>query len=94
MEKELQNSFEELLKNTSLSGKIQNTLCPNPKEEFPDHKFSKLGTELSIDLNNSDDGTIQINIYADRRGTIVPIDFIDGILIDHCISGETWFYLT
>ena len=45
-------------------GKIQNTLCPNPKEEFPDFKFSKFGTELSIDLNNSDDGTICIDIYA------------------------------
>ena len=75
-------------------GKIQNILCPNPQKELSDLKYSKFGTELSIDLNNSDDGTIQINIYADRRGTIVPIDFIDGILIDHCVAGDTWFYLT
>lgn len=75
-------------------GKIQNILCTNPKEELPDIKFSKFGTELSIDLNNCDDGTIQINIFAARRGSIIPIDFNDGILIDHCITGETWFYLT
>lgn len=75
-------------------GKIQNVLCPNPQKELSDIKYSKFGTELSIDLNNSDDGTIRINIYADRRGTIVPIDFNDGILIDHCVAGETWFYLT
>ena len=75
-------------------GKIQNILCPNPKDELSNFKFSKFGTELSIELINSDNGTIRINIFADRRGTIVPIDFIDGILIDHCVLGETWFYLT
>lgn len=75
-------------------GKIQNALCPNPKEELPDLKFSKIGTELSIDLNNSDDSTIRIDIYAARRGSTIPIDFVDGKLIDHCVAGDTWFYLT
>lgn len=80
---------------SSFSGeRIQDVLCSNPKEELPSLKFSKFGTELSIDLNNNDDGSIQINIYANRSGVEVPIDFVDGILVDHCIADETWFYLT
>jgi SNF2 family DNA or RNA helicase len=75
-------------------GKIQNTICPNPQVDLPNLKFSKFGTEMSIDLNNGDNGTIQIDIYAERRGSIVPVDFVDGKLIDHCVTNNSWFYLT
>ena len=54
-------------------GKIQNALCPNPKEELPDLKFSKFGTELSIDLNNSDDGSIRIDVWLSGQKTQLRI---------------------
>lgn len=80
---------------SSLSGgNIRGIICPNPKEELPNIRFSKIGTELSIDLMNSEDGSVIINIYAHRRDSVISIDFVEGYIIDQCIIGETWFYLT
>lgn len=80
---------------STLSGdNIQDIPCHNPQEDLPNLRFSKLGTELSIDLNNGDDGTIVINIYAVRGTSVIPIDMINGNIIDHGISGDTWFFLS
>lgn len=80
---------------SALAGKsIQDYLYPNLQEAFPHIRFSKFGSEISVDLTNVSHSSIQINIYVNRRGTIIPVDIIDGRIIDHCISGDNWFYLT
>ena len=73
---------------------IRDIHCPNPKDELPNIRFSKIGTELSIDLKNSKDGSVSIKIYALRRDSVISIDFYEGNIIDHCVAGDTWFYLT
>lgn len=76
------------------SGRIHDIQCPNPKEEINDLRFSKFGTELSVELINREDSTIYIRFSANRNGSIVPVDIVDGRIIDHCVSGNTWFFLS
>ncbi len=73
---------------------IQGNLCPNLQAEFPNIRFSKFGSEVSVDIFNDAHGTIHINIYVNRRGTVIPVDFDNGQIIDHCISNGNWFFLT
>lgn len=75
-------------------GTIQNTVIPNPKEELSDLRFSKFGTEMIVDLRNGDNGSIQIDIYAIRNNALVPIDLVNGRIIDQSISDGIWFYFS
>lgn len=80
---------------SAMSGEcVRNIACPDPREELPDLRFSKIGTELTVDLENGNDGKIEIIIYASRKGSKVPVDFVDGRIIDQCASDGTWFYLS
>ncbi len=80
---------------SALSGDgIKNIPCLNPKEECPDLRFSKFGTGITVDLVNGDDGAIRLDIFALRNGTKVPVDIVDGHIIDHCVSDGVWFYLS
>lgn len=80
---------------TSFSGEtVQGISCPKPQEKLTGIRFSKFGSEILVSLTNSVEKTIQISFFANRRGSIVPIDVIDGIIIDHCIYNGTWFYLS
>lgn len=80
---------------TAFSGEsVQGISCPKPQEKLTDIRFSKFGSEILVSLTNSVEKTIQISFFANRRGSIVPVDVIDGIIIDHCIYNGTWFYLT
>lgn len=80
----------------AFSGKgVQGVLCPNPQEELPNLRFSKFGSEVLVSLtNNNVEQKIHISFFANRRGNTVPVDVIDGIIVDHCISDGTWFYLS
>lgn len=80
---------------SALEGKyIQGYLCPSLQATFPNIRFSKFGSEISVDLENDSHGNVQINIYVNRRGTIIPVDFDNGKIIDHCILSDNWFFLT
>lgn len=76
------------------TGFLQNIPCPNPKEELIDLRFSRLGAKISIDLDNNVKGAINFNVNAIRKDSVIPVDMIDGRIIDHCIFDGTWFYLT
>lgn len=68
--------------------------CGNPKVEMPKIRFSAIGSPCYIELKNDSDDQITLQVITNRRGTEVKVDIVDGILIDHCITGNTWFYLT
>lgn len=68
--------------------------CSNPKLEMPEIRFSSIGSPCFIELKNDSDEYITLQVIANRRGTEVKVDIVDGTLIDHCITGNTWFYVT
>jgi len=75
-------------------GNIRDMSCPNIQELLPRVRFSKFGSEVSVDLKNDTDGTILMDVFVNRRGDVVPVDIINGQIIDHCVYSDNWFYLT
>ena len=73
---------------------IQGVTCGIPSDELPYLRYSKFGTEVSVSLRNEVDGMISIKVYAIRRGEEVPVDVIEGRIIDQCVHNGTWFYLS
>lgn len=76
------------------SEKKNDISCDNPAKDLPNIRFSKIGSSLHIKLTNNDSGEITCNIEALRKGTFVPVDVIEGTIIDQCVSNNTWFYLS
>lgn len=70
-----------------------NISCGNPQLDLPDIRFSKIGSSIHIKLTNNN-GEIICNIEAQRKDTFVPVDIIEGTIIDQCVFNNTWFYLS
>lgn len=68
--------------------------CNHPSEDLPSIRFSKIGSPILIKLSNGENGTIECNIVAQRKGKHVGVDVVNGTIIDQCVSDNTWFYLT
>ena len=49
---------------------------------------------MHIRLNNNECGEIICNIEAKRKGTYIPVDVLEGTIIDQCVYNNTWFYLS
>ncbi len=82
--KDIYSIFEGLL--------VKNKNYPNPKIELSDIRFSKLGSELKAVLKNNEEGKIYLDLFVERRGEIIPVDFYNGRIIDQCVHNESWFY--
>lgn len=67
--------------------------CDDINSSFPKIRFSKVGSDIRCRLINKDD-KIQIELFCDRKGNEVPVDVIQGQIIDQCICGSEWFYVT
>lgn len=64
------------------------------KQSFPDIRFARFGSNICCRLKNTDTGEITLELFCERRGKEVSIDIIGGEIIDQCISGNEWFYVT
>lgn len=73
---------------------INGISCGSPSDKLSGLRYSKFGSEVSVRLKNDANGKISIEIYAVRRGDEIPIDVIDGRIIDQCVYNGTWFYLS
>lgn len=71
-----------------------NINCGNPQLDLPDIRFSKIGSSIHIKLTNNNCGEIICNIKAQRKDAFVPVDIIEGTIIDQCVYNNTWFYLS
>lgn len=71
-----------------------NINCGNPQLDLPDIRFSKIGSSIHIKLTNNNCGEIICNIEAQRKDAFVPVDIIEGTIIDQCVYNNTWFYLS
>jgi len=66
----------------------------NPEEDIPGLTFSKIGCMLRIRLEADENGNIVISLVAVRGRKEMNADILNGHIIDHCISGNRWYYFT
>lgn len=78
----------------SNDAKPSNLECDSPIDALPEIRFSKVGSAAKICLTNDASGNVYFTLYALRRGKQVEVDIVDGKIIDQCVDGDTWFYLS
>ena len=74
--------------------RIDGIECESPFVELPGIRFSKIGAAAKIMLTSSPEGDIYFNVYAIRKGKLINVDIVNGLLIDQCMYDNTWFYIT
>lgn len=73
---------------------IGNFECQDIYESFPDIHFSKIGSSLQCELyTDSDNRSISLMLYVERNNHKIPVDVLDGQIIDQVISDNEWFYI-
>lgn len=74
---------------------IEDILIHNPEKDLPDIRFSRVGAPVKCKVYVEEKGKhIILSIYALRKKSPVPVDVIEGHIIDHCLVNGEWFYLT
>lgn len=80
-----------------VNGNSENTMglkCSDPMEDMPQLRFSKIGSPAIISISYKKEGSIHLEVIARRNSEIIPVDIINGHLIDHCVHNDLWFYLS
>lgn len=72
---------------------VEEIECEDIEESFPKIRFSKVGTDIKCRLSN-DGSDIRVELFCDRKGQEVPVDVIQGQIIDQCVTESEWFYVT
>lgn len=73
---------------------IQGICCKSPVEDIASLRFSRVGVPVSMILENSGINTVSLKITATRRNSTITVDIVEGVIIDHCVSDNVWFYLS
>jgi SNF2 family DNA or RNA helicase len=68
--------------------------CIPVAQAFPDVYFSKIGSNIRCILEADDSQEIILKLCCNRKDIEVEVDLIDGQIIDQCICGKDWFYVT
>lgn len=68
--------------------------CEDLKKAFPDMRFSKIGSDIRMEIISEDGGEIEFKLYCERRGKKVSVDIIQGQIVDQCCADDEWFYVT
>lgn len=65
---------------------------PSLTEAFPEVRFSSLASPVRVilDMNASGD-KILLKCYVIRRKEEIPVDIVNGILLDQCLTQKEWF---
>jgi SNF2 family DNA or RNA helicase len=77
--------------------KIEGVLkdCENPKTIFPNIRFSRIGSPLVCKLQFEDNsGNIVLKLDVNRKNKTYPVKYIEGRMLDHCITDKEWFYIS
>lgn len=67
--------------------------CEDIKKSFPEMKFSKIGSDIRCRLRNKGN-EIWLDLFCERKGIEIPVDVIQGQIIDQCVTECEWFYVT
>lgn len=73
---------------------IQGIFCNSPVEDIASLRFSRVGAPVSMILENLGINSVSLKIIATRRNTTITVDIVEGVIIDHCVSDNVWFYLS
>jgi SNF2 family DNA or RNA helicase len=69
--------------------------CGNPATTFPNIRFSKIGSSLTCKLQfDPDSSAIVLKLNANRKNETYHVKFINGRIIDHCITDKEWFFVS
>ena len=74
-------------------GENHDILAGNPMIEMRNIRFSKVGAPLKCEMYATEDNSIHLFVYTIRGGQRIPVDIIEGYIIDHCCANGEWFYL-
>ena len=72
---------------------IDGVECEDIEQAFQGIKFSKIGSDIRCRLSNSA-SDIALEVFCLRKGREIPVDIIDGQIVDQCITKDEWFYVT
>ena len=67
--------------------------CKKLEESFPKIHFSKIGSPIRCEIENSNDD-IKMRLYVERKGRRIGVDIIEGEIIDQCVAEDEWFYVS
>lgn len=67
-------------------------VLPSLTDAFPEVRFSSLASPVRISLSlNATGEEILLKCYVTRRKEYIPIDVVNGILLDQCLTRKEWF---
>ncbi len=72
---------------------IEDFVCDDITNAFSNIKFSKIGSDVRCRLSNIG-SEINIEVFCLRKGREIPVDIIQGQIVDQCITEDEWFYVT
>lgn len=67
--------------------------CKNIKEAFANVHFSKIGSPIKCQMDTRNE-EIEMSLYVVRKGKKITVDVLKGEIVDQCISGDDWFYVS
>ena len=73
---------------------VQGISCKSPEEDLVSLRFSRIGSPVSMVLENYGTKSVSLRIVALRRNSEVCVDVVEGVIIDHCVHDNVWFYLS
>ena len=77
-----------------LYGENSDTL-PSLTEAFPEVHFSSLASPIRLSLCLDATGEeIQLNCYVIRRKKEIPVDLVNGVLLNQCLTQKEWFRIS
>ncbi len=76
-----------------VAGENPDISAENPVTAMNSLHFSRIGAPVKCEVNSKDDGTLILDLYTVRKHQKVPVDMIEGTIVDHCVFDGEWFYV-
>ena len=73
---------------------LENIEFPDLEDSFVGVDFSQIGSELKCILSNDQQNEITLKLCCFRNDTVVPVDIIQGQIIDQCMTDKEWFFVS
>ena len=87
---------EEIYKfeNYGIPGSICGYDCDIPSKSMEGLRFSRIGVPLKATIELCPTGLIQLSAFIEKKGVVVPIDILNGKLVDHFLLEKVWYYIS
>ncbi len=72
---------------------IEGITVPPIREAMSSIRFSSVGIPIKCRIENAEENTIAVKLFCLKSGQEIPVDTVDGQIIDHCILNNSWFYV-